>query len=108
MESNVLHFIHRIAGVTLGVCIALGTVSTVAAAPAKKNTRAQRTLDAITIEGEIAVPQVLFITSRDYPRYRDGLGLKFRLNAIDVARSLDLPERLRIVSQSQIVKEEAP
>jgi len=67
-----------------------------------------RTLREINIEGEIAVPQVLFITSRDYPRYRDGLGLEFRLNAIDVARSLDLPKRLRIVPQSQLIKEEGP
>jgi hypothetical protein len=60
---------------------------------------AVRTLEAITIEGEIAVPQVLFITSRDYPRFRDNLGLKFRISALDVARSVDLPTRLRIVAQ---------
>lgn len=58
-----------------------------------------RTLDAINIEGEIAVPQVLFITGRDVRRYRDGLEWKFRKNTLDVARSLDLPTRLRIVAK---------
>ena len=58
-----------------------------------------RTLETITIEGEIAVPQVLFITARDYRRYRDGLGSKFRITTMGVARSVDLPTRLRIVTQ---------
>jgi hypothetical protein len=71
-------------------------------------TGAIRTLDAINIEGEIAVPQVLFITSRDYPRYRDGLRFLFRKSKLEVARSLDLPARLRIVAQPKINKEEGP
>lgn len=58
-----------------------------------------RTLDAINIDGEIAVPQVLFITGRDVRRYRDGLEWKFRKNTLDVARSLELPTRLRIVAK---------
>lgn len=66
-----------------------------------KKTGVIRTLDAINIEGEIAVPQVLFITSRDYRRYRDGLALKFRMSSLDVARSSDLPARLRFVAKSQ-------
>jgi hypothetical protein len=53
-----------------------------------------RTIDAINIEGEIAVPQVLFITSRDNRRYRDGLGKNFRKGTLDVARSLEAPNRL--------------
>jgi hypothetical protein len=60
-----------------------------------------RTIDAINIEGEIAVPQVLFITSRDNRRYRDGLGKTFRLGALDVARSIAMPNRLCVAgSQS--------
>jgi hypothetical protein len=43
-----------------------------AARPARKEP--VRTLDAIRIEGEIDVPQVLFITARDYRRFRDGAG----------------------------------
>jgi hypothetical protein len=53
-----------------------------------------RTIDAINIEGEIVVPQVLFITSRDNRRYRDGLGKNFRMGTLDVARSLTMPNRL--------------
>ena len=79
--------------------IILSTVCIEPVAAVEGATPAVRTLDAITIEGEIAVPQVLFITSRDYPRYRDGLGLKFRMTTLDVARSVDLPTRLRIVAK---------
>ena len=74
----------------------------------QSRTGAVRTLDAINIEGEIAVPQVLFITSRDYPRYRDGLRFEFRKSKLEVARSLDLPARLRIVAQPKTNKEEGP
>jgi hypothetical protein len=88
--------------------LALGVVAAAApvqAAPTKARSKAMRTLEAITIEGEIAVPQVLFITSRDYPRYRDGLALKFRMSALDVARSADRPTRLRVVVQPDSNKE---
>jgi hypothetical protein len=67
----------------------------------KKRTKATRTLDDITIEGEIAVPQVLFITARDFRRYRDGLGSKFRMGAKDVARSVDRPTQLRVVAKPE-------
>lgn len=80
--------------------------------PKTKNTTAPRkeavrTLEAINIEGEIAVPQVLFITSRDYRRYRDGLGLKFRLSTYEVARTFSVPTRLRVIAAPGKLKEEA-
>ena len=59
-----------------------------------------RTIDAINIEGEIAVPQVLFITSRDTRRYRDGLGKNFRLGTLDVTRSIAMPSRLCVAGKS--------
>jgi len=65
-----------------------------------------RTLDAINIEGEIAVPQVLFITARDTRRFRDGLGAAYRMTALEAARSLTLPGRVRVVPQSKNNKEE--
>jgi hypothetical protein len=67
-----------------------------------------RTIDAINIEGEIAVPQVLFITSRDNRRYRDGLGKNFRLGTLDVTRSTAMPNRLCVAgkSGSEPIKEE--
>jgi hypothetical protein len=76
--------------------------STVVRKPAAKSpaTRkeAVRTLDAIRIEGEIDVPQVLFITARDYRRFRDGVGTKYQVTASDVAKSVASPTRLRIVA----------
>ena len=60
-----------------------------------------RTLDAINIEGEIAVPQVLFITAREFRRFRDGLDLKYRMDALDVARSLTVPTRIRVIAKKK-------
>ena len=91
-----------LAGMVVTLCISAVRSH---AAPSKGRSEAMRTLQAITIEGEIAVPQVLFITSRDYPRYRDGLALKFRMSALDVARSADRPTRLRVVAQPASHKE---
>jgi hypothetical protein len=68
------------------------SVDTETQAPAQST----RTLDAITIEGEIAVPQVLFVTSRDHPRYRDGLRYRYRKAALDLGRNVELPSRLRV------------
>jgi len=99
------------AGAWAGLC---ATVATPAVAqktePAKTQARARnsavRTLEAITIEGEIAVPQVLFITSRDYRRFRDGLGATYRATALDVARAIDQPTRLRVVPMTADNKED--
>lgn len=49
------------------------------------------TLEDITIEGEIAMPQVLFITARDQYRYRDGLHRDFLPSAEHLAASMVLP-----------------
>jgi hypothetical protein len=54
-----------------------------------------RTLEAIEIEGEIAIPQVLFITSRDHPRYRDGLRDRYRRSALEVGREVEWPRHIR-------------
>jgi hypothetical protein len=66
-------------------------VSTVAAAKDE-----DRTLEAIQIEGEIAVPQVLFITSRDHPRFRDGLRERYHRTALDIAGEATWPRRLNL------------
>jgi len=67
---------------------------TVAAKPAP----AVRTLDAIRIEGEIDVPQVLFITARDYRRFRDGTPARYQTTSADIAKSVPLPNRVRVVA----------
>jgi len=60
-----------------------------------------RTLDAIRIEGEIDVPQVLFITARDYRRFRDGVPAKYQVTSADIAKSIPLPGRLRLVAPAE-------
>lgn len=57
-----------------------------------------RTLEAIRIEGEIDVPQVLFITARDYRRFRDGAPKKYQTTSADIARTIPLPNRVRVVA----------
>jgi hypothetical protein len=59
---------------------------------------ASRTLDAIRIEGEIDVPQVLFITARDYRRFRDGTPAPYQTTSADIAKSIPLPKRVRVVA----------
>jgi hypothetical protein len=78
------------------------------AGKAKATAPSIRTIDAINIEGEIAVPQVLFITSRDNRRYRDGMGKNFRMGTLDVTRSIAMPSRLCVAgkSGSESLKEE--
>jgi hypothetical protein len=76
--------------------------STVVKVPAVRSKaprkEAVRTLDAIRIEGEIDVPQVLFITARDYRRFRDGVGSRYQVTAADVAKAMPSPTRLRFVA----------
>jgi hypothetical protein len=81
--------------------------SAAVSAPSDAQSKAVRTLEAITIEGEIAVPQVLFITARDVRRYRDGLDVEYRKTALQVVRPSGLPTRLRAVAQQRHDKEEA-
>ena len=71
--------------------------ATVKAAP-PKTTPTTRTLDAIRIEGEIDVPQVLFITARDYRRFRDGAPSRYQTTSADIAKSIPLPNRVRTVA----------
>jgi len=56
---------------------------------------ATRTLDAITIEGAVDVPQVLFITSRDNARFDDGLGWMFLRTADEILAGVTLPAVIR-------------
>ena len=72
------------------------------AASAKKKPAAKpvatRTLDAIRIEGEIDVPQVLFITARDYRRFRDRTPAAYQTTSADVTKTIPHPNRVRMVA----------
>lgn len=63
--------------------------------PQDQPASATRTLDAITIEGAVDVPQVLFITSRDNVRFEDGLGWWYLPGADEILAGAELPTVLR-------------
>lgn len=79
----------------------LAALLALAAAPAvaaEKPAPPPRTLDAITIEGDVDAPQVQFITSRDRLRFADDAGRRFRPAALAVLEAMKTPARLRIVA----------
>jgi len=55
-----------------------------------------RTLKAVPIEGELAVPRVLFITAREPARPRDRLTRLFQPSARELARRLLRPAPIQI------------
>jgi len=67
------------------------------APPQRAQGKGIRTLDEITIEGEVAVPQVLFITARDRPRYEDRLHRRYLWGSLELGRATVLPEHFRIL-----------
>ena len=70
--------------------------------------KAVQTLDAITIEGDVAVPQVLFITSREHPRHREDLGRALRPDSLTLARRVTGPKSLVVIDDcvSRTIKEQ--
>ncbi len=68
-----------------------------------------RTLDAVTIEGAVDVPQVLFITSRENVRFDDGLGWAFLNAAADSLTPAVLPVRFSpIVFEPEFTPSDVP
>jgi len=65
--------------------------------PQRARSKGIRTLDEITIEGEVAVPQVLFITARDRPRYEDRLHHRYLWGSLELGRATILPEHFSIL-----------
>jgi hypothetical protein len=64
-------------------------------AKAKKNADGEaRTLDAIQIEGEVDMPQVLFITAREHYRTMDHLHRNYVKNCSRIGRETQIPKRL--------------
>ena len=65
-------------------------------ASAKSKAEGPRTLDDIRIEGEIAVPQVLFITARDQRRFMDFQHHRFLRTSRQIGDSTALPSRIAV------------
>jgi len=77
------------------IVLSLSMLALVDARAEEKTGEKVRTLEAIEIEGELAIPQVLFITSRDHPRHRDGLRERYRKTALEIGRETVFPRRFR-------------
>ena len=71
--------------------LVLGLLIAVTPAYADDTPPATRTLDEITIEGAVDVPQVLFITSRDNVRFDDDMGWFYLPTAAEILASTILP-----------------
>ena len=56
-----------------------------------------RRLDEIHIEGEIAVPQVLFITARDQRRFMESHHRRYLRTSLEVGRRTVAPTRIVLV-----------
>jgi hypothetical protein len=67
-----------------------------------------KTLDAVTIEGEVRLPQVLFITSRDGERPLDFLAMYAPATSVELGQSTLLPSPLRAVPEATVVDAPAP
>jgi hypothetical protein len=69
---------------------------------------APRTLDDIHIEGEIPVPQVLFITARDQRRFMEFQHHRYTRTSLELGRGTALPSRIVVPEPSPVVGKENP
>ncbi len=69
---------------------------------------APRTLDDIHIEGEIPVPQVLFITARDQRRFLEFQHHRYQRTSRDLGRATPTPARLVVTDPQPVQGKEIP
>jgi len=67
-----------------------------------------RTLDEIHIEGEVAVPQVLFITARDQRRFMDFQNHRYLKSSRQLGQSTIYPQWIQMNSSSAIEARKEP
>jgi hypothetical protein len=67
---------------------------------------APRTLDDIHIEGEIPVPQVLFITARDQRRFMEFQHHRYTRTSLELGRGTAMPSRIVIPEPGPAVRKE--
>jgi hypothetical protein len=75
-------------------------------APAAPRPAPPRTLDDIHIEGEIPVPQILFITARDQRRFMEFQSRRYLRSAREVGAAAALPSRIVVTSERPTPHEE--
>jgi hypothetical protein len=92
-----------LATMALGAMASPASAPPPAKAPATKNANppAPRTLDAIQIEGELDMPQVLFITARDQARYMDYLHRRYQKSCAEIGEEAQLPDRLQLTTKEK-------
>jgi len=61
-----------------------------------------RTLDAIHIEGELPLPQVMFITARDQRRFLEFENHHYQRSALELGRATPLPSHVVITSPESV------
>lgn len=67
-----------------------------------------KTLDAVTIEGEVRLPQVLFITSREGERPLEFLSMYAPATSLELGASTVLPSTIRVVPEVPVVRAPNP
>ncbi len=87
--------------------------SAVTPAPAAADTSARarlhaapRTLDEIQIEGEIPVPQVLFVTAREQRRFMEFQHHRYLRSSLELGRATATPTRVVVTSPAQEARKE--
>jgi hypothetical protein len=69
---------------------------------------APRVLDDIRIEGEIPVPQVLFVTARDQRRFMEFQHHRYQITSLELGRATPGPSRLVVTSPSLTAPSSTP
>ena len=69
---------------------------------------APRTLDDIHIEGEIPVPQVLFITARDQRRFMEFQHHRYQRTSLELGRATASPKQIVVSEPTPAVRKESP
>lgn len=98
-----------------GPAVAQGTAARrpVTPAPAKspsasaRSAAAARTLDATHIEGEIPVPQVLFITARDQRRFMEFQHRRYLRSSVQIGQDTALPSWIVVTHGNNAALKEA-
>jgi hypothetical protein len=78
------------------VAITLATLSLAAAAPTKPPAKSNhpRTLEEISIEGQVDLPEVLFISSRERIKTNEFHHRRYLKSAAQIAEVAEFPRRL--------------
>jgi hypothetical protein len=79
-------------------------------APKSAPPAAPRRLEDVRIEGDVPVPQVVFVTARDPRRFLEFQHGRYRKTSLELARESVLPTRVVLVGGAPAVphKESAP